>query len=179
MLFRSEVRSYWTSCVSRQINVPGPGYVLAIGTTRIVMDHNYADTDQSYLGLSGSADTCTTGTLGYLAAYYSDGTDYYDEVMTVNWVFPVDAAGTYTYYLVAKKNGPAATWSTYSALTLVYVPTAYGTIATAAEDIGGDVSEAQRASRSGLSTPATSASMDDVLRELAALRQKVEALENQ
>ncbi len=169
----------WSSTVSCAINAPGPGYVLAIGTASASMDHTYGDYDQLYVGLSDAAATCLSGELAGFTRLSFDPSDYLDQSVAMSFVFQVDEKGSHTFHMVARKGGPAECSLIFNRLSLLYVPTQYGSIATAAE-ANGESMLTEASLRDAEREPRTAdPSLSDLMKELTSLRQKVEALEKE
>ncbi|MCC6676665.1 MAG: hypothetical protein IT436_05930 [Phycisphaerales bacterium] len=116
----------FTNVISRTITVPAAGYVIAYATLETL--HTHASGTETNL-LFGISDTTTslpsTQDLGCrLPSSWASGT----VLLTNNahTVFSV-AAGAHTYNVLARMNsGSGQTFDTE--LTLIYVPTAYGTV---------------------------------------------------
>jgi len=116
--------------VSRQITVPGAGYVVAFGHGRTSQEHAYGDFDQVHITIEDDTTNITWSHTATFGCWANVGSGTYSFTPSPAAVFEVDAAGTYRYYLVGKVSGPAST-SVYDAeLVLLYVPTAYGTVST-------------------------------------------------
>ena len=168
---------------SRSITTPGPGYVLAIGVATAWMDHTYGDLDCLWVGLSDSSSTCTQATHQSFCEGTLDGSEAFYTPITVCNIYHVEEAGPHVFYLVAARSGFAECTLYYPQLYLLYIPTAYGTVApstyvSSAAD-GATPEEALRAPRESSIDAAQTPSMADVLKELVSLRQKVEALEKE
>ncbi|MCA9311339.1 MAG: hypothetical protein KDA21_09050 [Phycisphaerales bacterium] len=111
-----------TNIGSRTITVPGPGYVIAIGTAELFCN----DTASWYqLGVSSTSAAFEDG-LEFLQVLPSGVA--FDTSTTVQSVFNVTAAGSHTFYFVGNSapanSADVSDWS----LTLIYVPTSYGTV---------------------------------------------------
>jgi len=120
-----------TVIAARTITVPGPGYVLAIGTSDMEMTYN-GSTLNLLMGVTPSASIGFGGALDqqwYLPSGLPVGS--YVNSMTAHALFPVSSAGSHTFYLMGTRIIGASTVNAYdNQLTLVYLPTAYGTVDT-------------------------------------------------
>lgn len=126
----------WQTLTSRQIDVPAAGYVLAIGQAWTHYDHTYADYDGISFAVSEVPDDAPYETQAHFSTGYDVGSGSYSISLTPHGVFRVTAAGSYTYYLIGKKFDAVGT-NVYSAeLTLIYIPSAYGTVTTSKEGAG-------------------------------------------
>ncbi len=111
-----------TNIGSRTITTTGAGFVIAIGTAEL-----FCDSDASYfqLGVSSSSGTFEDG-LEFLQDLPSGVA--FDSSSTVQSVFNVASAGSHTFYFVGNSfpadSCDVSDWS----LTLIYVPTGYGTV---------------------------------------------------
>ncbi len=117
--------SSWQAMDTVQIAVPGPGYVLGIGTGDVSISMDAFLASYTSVGVS----TSPTGLAGAqdVMVHYSDeveGSSY--TPITCQWVWPVPSAGTYTYYHIARKASDGGTASFHHGiLTVVYIPTSY------------------------------------------------------
>lgn len=132
-----------TTILSRTITVPVSGYVIVIagGTMEVAT----SGSDRSCLlgvSTSGSSLPATQQNLLFLPS----GTTEYHPV-TVHGLFSVSAGST-TFYYNASASAAATCFAEKSNLTLLFVPTNYGTIDSNIADGGPDVARTGR--RSGL-----------------------------
>lgn len=116
--------------ISRQITVPAAGYVLALGHSWITYDHTYNDYDAVQLAISEITTNVDYERTAHFGTSANVGTGDYSCTLNPHAVFRVTAAGSYTYYLLGKKFDAVSASVLNADLTLVYVPTAYGTVET-------------------------------------------------
>ena len=179
-----------TSIASRSITTPAAGYVLVIGTAQFSTPHTAAI---EYINIGVSDDISSLPgnqdvTL-YLPSALPAGSYYYP--VSVHGLFSVASAGTYTYYLLGNPSAASQTWTAYDIqLTLLYIPTSYGTVNPTAAVAGGasgaveevlasvgrPPAEADGASERAESEAANNARIE---RELAAMRAEIETLKDQ
>lgn len=173
----------FTNVISRSITVPGPGYVIVFGTIETLHTHSNGTETNLQFGVSDSATSQpSTQDMGVrLASALPSGT--YLLTNNSHSVFPVAAAGTFTYYVLARMNsGTGQTFDTE--LTCLYVPTAYGAVElTGPRSSGGGGEQFGRSVPAGLNFGRTT---DDVSAErqqelarhlsaMAAEQQKMQA----
>ncbi len=117
------------SVMSASLTVPGPGYVMAIATGFAALS---GDTIGNVLvGIEASAATFPTPyyVFGSSNERLSIATNRWSEIHFEK-IFPVASAGAYTYYMNAYRGWTGGTGAVYTPyLTLVYFPTAYGSVA--------------------------------------------------
>ncbi|MCG3127947.1 MAG: hypothetical protein CHACPFDD_02820 [Phycisphaerae bacterium] len=117
-----------TTLASRSITVPAAGYVLALADGDLQISHTNG-TDSTYIyGVSDSATSLPSDQdmMTRLAGALTTGT--YNFAGSSHGLFSVAAAGSYSfYYLAYEFSGGSATMYDIQ-LTLLYVPTAYGTV---------------------------------------------------
>ena len=110
---------------SKVVTYPTAGYVVAIGTLQTTGTHTNGTTSAVTFGISENLSFPATQdmTISIPSALPSTA---YGRVVTVHGVFPV-TAGAHTFILLAEENG--GSWVvTDRQLTLMFFPTAYGTI---------------------------------------------------
>jgi len=121
---------------SRTITVPSSGYVLVMGTCQLQLSHTSGTQDGFNVGVSDSSAALPGNqdfafTIGSTAA-----TAFYSRVLTVHGLFSV-AAGSSTFYLLAENFGGATGTVFDRQLSLVFIPTAYGTVEGTLASLGG------------------------------------------
>jgi hypothetical protein len=118
---------------SRSISIPAGGYVLAIGTLNVQLSHYNGTTTWGQFGLSDD------NTIAALPAYQdmdlyihsSSPSGIYYQSVAVQGLFSESSAGTYTYYFMGEEvSGNVDVADVH--FTLIYLPTAYGTVDTMA-----------------------------------------------
>ncbi len=172
------IGSSFQAVLSVEIDVPAPGYVLAIGSCHFEVDHTWNDLDVVYASLSvNTTETYATSSFGFNSDV---GSGKFDVTANPIHVFEVASSGPRTYHLLARRYGPAATKSEEGSLILVYLPTLYGT----AKINSFPTSALPEAEEGGLSsagngvtgTAATLSNQIEILRsEIEALKAQMEA----
>lgn len=114
--------------VSRSITVPGPGYVIALanGTVSVILQTAQDGQVQAGVSDENNAVPATQQMVYSLPAIGIP--DLYSIPLGAHGVFEVPAAGQYTYYFNAKSVGFSSPSIIDASLTLLYVPTSYGTV---------------------------------------------------
>lgn len=116
----------YASICSETINVPGPGYVLAIANMTITINHDISGDSRARYGISENPnDLPLEDSYNFYVGTFADAT-FYGTTGSCHKLFPVSTAGTKTFYLVAKKEGEHHMYMSRKYLTLIYIPTAYG-----------------------------------------------------
>jgi len=114
--------------LSRSITAPAAGYVIVIGSVVGQAQHTNGIVDAVVFGVGSAAGTFGTDRIMALIAPSSLATNTYYFPVTVQGVFSV-SSGTSTFYLLGDED--AGSWrATDMQLTLLYVRTAYGTVAS-------------------------------------------------
>lgn len=126
--------------LSRSITVPSAGYVLAIGSCQIGIAHTSGTTDSAAFAVSSDGSFPVGSTLKHEISGSVPSGEFY-EVITVHSLFPV-SAGVNTFSLLGTGT-PGAYGARTRQLSLVFIPTAYGTVSAPASPGGnGDLSAA-------------------------------------
>ncbi len=112
-----------TDLVSSTIEVPGPGYILAFGQCNFSMQHAWNDMDLAHFGIGPTSGTYANISWYGLGTSVESGTHYLSALAFGE--FTVDEAGTYEYFMTARRTGPASTLVSSARLVLLYVPTRY------------------------------------------------------
>ena len=111
----------------RSITVPTDGYVQVIATGQTLINHVKGTLSAVELGVSDVSTAFPVNQDMALQLPDSAATGLYSFPVTVHGLFEVDT-GTHTFYFLAQENsGDFAVYDLQ--LTLLYVPTAYGTVA--------------------------------------------------
>jgi hypothetical protein len=116
-----------TTIASQSIVVPGAGYVLAIGTANMALDHTTGTETRAVIGVSNSSLSFPGNQDSWVQIAASTPTGLFYLPGTFHGLFQVYDTGTYTFYML----GYAASGSSKCSerqLSLVYLPTAYGTV---------------------------------------------------
>lgn len=112
----------------RSITVPGPGFVLVLADGDLQIQHANGTNSNIQYGVSSSATTFPSDqdVQTNLPGSLPSGT--YDFSASAHGLFTVGSAGTFTYFFIGNKlSGNFATMFDIQ-LTLLYFPTAYGTV---------------------------------------------------
>ena len=163
----------------QSITCPTSGYVLAIGTCQGRSSHTTGTSSSAQFGVSTDATLPENQDVGF---YFPSGnpSGTYDIPVTVHGLFEV-TAGSHDFYLLGQSL--AGTHYAFDRqLTLVFLPTSYGTIepTVAGANVPDDqapvksIPAGDAASIHAASAAANDARIED---ELAALRARVEELE--
>lgn len=176
------IGSDFTVLGSQSITVPAGGYVLVMSTALFQISFISGESF-FYTGISSDADTVPDGYKHIISLPVASAIGNHLRPVTLQRLFSAPSPGTYTYYMIARKNAVGGAWAQRVHITCVYLPTAYGSIATAyGEDSGADGS---RAAAQGLSpadvaagrAASEAANMARIEKELAEMRARLRALE--
>ena len=174
-----------TVLLSRTITVPDDGYVFVIGTTQAQITHSIGTMSNLNVGVSDSPSALPINQdVGWLIPTGSS-TATYSLPITVQGLFEVSAGSNSFYLLGQSSTATAAMAGLDKQLTLIYIPTNYGTVmptlissSLADSDVptdrgmsSGDLS-AERAASEAVNN-------DRIERELSAMRDRIAALENE
>jgi hypothetical protein len=166
-----------TTIASQSILVPTSGYVLVIATCQARIDHDVVGEPMSAnFGVSDDSGVFPTNQDVTLSLDADLPTGLYDFPVTCTGLFEV-STGTHTFYFLGTETD--GLYMAYDRqLSLVFIPTAYGTVeptvAGAGEDIAGEpMTDAEIAAQRAASIEANMARME---RELAELRAQFEEL---
>ncbi len=180
-----------TSLYSRSITAPADGFIVAICTVEVFIDHVNGSQSNVELGLATAAGVFQDGleyTFEYAADNPSDGV--VGRIPTIHATFPV-SAGTTTIHLNGRYTGGGTGTDTSDIeLTLIYIPTAYGaTSRPAARPNPGNLDDQVFANQPGFIATAAdiaaeraqsvAANEARILEELAAMRARMAELEAQ
>jgi len=115
--------------LSRSITVPAPGYVLALATATVRALHDNGTISGALFGVSDSSSSFPYGADMYLRVPANADDGEWNPGAAVQWLFEVDTAGMHTFYFLADQ--VVGNWAVYQRnMTLVYIPSAYGTISS-------------------------------------------------
>ena len=173
---------------SRSITAPAAGFVVAIATAQVFIDHVTGNDSAVNLALGPNPGSFNGAQQARVEIEASLGTDAsISRVVTVHDVFSVPV-GTSTFYLNASATGAGDDTDVDDRqLTLLYVPTQYGLVAGAprADDPTGAVEPGPLASSSPVRSAAdlaverkasTAANVARLEAEVAAMRAEMEAM---
>jgi len=176
--------SAFTAICSRTITTPASGYVLAIATCQGSAQHTSGSYSTAEFGVSSSSSSFPTNQDVLWDLSTSLPTATYSWPLTLHGLFEIPSGGSYTFYFLGYEY--AGVISVYDVqFTLLYVPTAYGTVQPMLAGAPqkdrdaverGSIDEAFAASERSESEAANAARIE---RELAAMRAEIDALKGQ
>jgi hypothetical protein len=172
--------------LSRTITLPAAGYVLAIGTCQSSFYHINGSTSSVNFGVSTSSSSLPgSQDIGiYLPSTLPTGSYYFP--VTPQTVFTL-GAGTHTLYLLGDQLaiGAGGSIDAYDMqLTLIYIPTSYGTVSAPAASTSSDYDAATAINSA---TPDLDAERRESIesnnarmaKELAAMKAELEEIKRQ
>jgi len=173
------------SIAARTVVAPAAGYVLAIGAVDIAVSHTAGSGEMVIVGLSTVPNTLPLEQDFQFNVPSGAGSGTWDATITPAAVFPVNA-GSNTVYVVAYKLGSAGVTAWDRALSLVYVPTAHGTVSDVELATAGAMGDDDPSvpARGGLTPDEIAAEQaesaafvrDRIAAELASLRLRMDAV---
>jgi len=123
--------------LSRTITAPAAGYVLAIATAAVLMDHTNSTLSRASFGVSSTAGVFPANQSVSVQVSGSAPTGDYSLAVTVHGLFSTPG-GPDTFYFLGDE-----TWGdfimSHLQLTLIYFPTAHGTVVSTAAASGGEI----------------------------------------
>ncbi|MDZ7860771.1 MAG: hypothetical protein U5O15_08960 [Candidatus Krumholzibacteriota bacterium] len=176
-----------TVILSRSITVPAGGYVLVMSSAQLTLTHTNGTDSRAIFGVSDNSSSLPLNQdiMAGLPSNSTSGIRYIP--ITTHGLFEVASAGTYTYYFLGDLFDTGADFLAWDPqLTLIYIPTSYGTITPTLA--GGENSSEENASINPGKTDAEiaaerSASLADndarIQRELSEIRDRMEELERE
>lgn len=168
---------------SRTITVPCGGYILVIGSGQADTQHttgNYTDID---VGVSSNSTNLPSTQNNMLTIPSSAPSGGYNFPVASHGLFEVNEAGSYTFYMLAwLYSGEVAIRDPN--LTLLFTPTAYGTVSPSAPSVPGSARGEEAPGRTALSQAEIEAERAEsrdfnlarIERELEEIRAQVEAM---
>lgn len=112
---------------SRTITCPSPGYVLAVGSATGIMTHIYPTASQMVFGVSDNGAFDSDQNKVWETPNSAPSGSYYN-ILSAQKIFPV-SAGPHTFNILAGRiSGSGSILITDLTLSLVFIPTAYGTV---------------------------------------------------
>ncbi len=164
--------------VTLNINCPGDGYVLAIATCHIFLNHSNGLPTYAWIGTSTSPSTLPTNQTMIVQVPDNAGSGTYTFPATAQAIYPV-TAGSNTFYMNGERgsNGGSASVGDRT-LNLIYFENAYGIVTPQLTTDGPDADAASL----GKPGPTIASSQPinrggDVRSELAELRARLAELE--
>jgi hypothetical protein len=167
---------------SRTITSPGPGYCLVIGSCEVRIIHTNGSSSSAIFGVTTTYETLPTDQDFSLSIPWNNPSGTYYMPVTVHCIIETPGGGD-TFYLVGEES--QGDYAVYEAqLSVIYFPTAYGTVsppdpgtATAAEDQTGTRLPMTEADVEAERQESEAFNRARVEEELAAMRARLEALE--
>lgn len=117
-----------TNILQRTITTPSSGFVVATGRANFQIEHTGGFASEIFLSVSATSGVLNAGNLTRHRITSPDSFSAYRIPLPVTHVFTESTAGTYTYYLVAERDEGTGSRVMDSSLSLLFVPTAYGTV---------------------------------------------------
>jgi len=170
---------------SRSITAPAAGYVLAIATVDALSTHTNGATSWANFGVSNAAGVFPLNQDFQFSVPATAASGSYARPVTVHGLFSV-GAGLSTFYFLGREGG-----GNYSVgdgqLTLIYFPTAYGTVVPTVAATQSISAEGSAAGREALTASDIAAERDEaeafnaarIERELAEVKARMTKLEEQ
>jgi len=176
-----------TTILSRSITVPAAGYVLVMASTQLTIIHTYGDFSRAEFGVSASSSSWPNNQDIMVGLPDVEESGYYHIPVSPHGLFEVGSAGTYTYYFLGDLYDAGASITAWdSQLTLVYIPTSYGTV-TSTLISDGNASEDPTSARPGktpvqIAAERTASIADNnarIQRELDRMQAEIEELKRE
>jgi len=118
-----------TNITSQTISAPAPGFILAIATVELELSHDFGSTQTGEIGLSSVSETLTGAQdIGVGLPALTPNGDFY-QAATVHGIFEA-VTGPNTIYLVGAETIGDGITCRENALSLIYIPTPYGSVTT-------------------------------------------------
>jgi hypothetical protein len=155
-----------TTVAGRMVTVPAAGYVVVWGTAEVQLDHTSGTADHGIFGVSANDSSFPSAQNNVLQLDAGLATGVYLFPVTVHGVFEVTGPGSYSYYLLGHESSGEISVNK-STLAALYIPTAYGVVDALTSPAGVESAGAKEV---------TDARIE---RELAAMRDRIAALESQ
>lgn len=168
--------------LSRTINCPAAGYVLVIASAEVTISHTTGFFSAARFGVSTSAGNFADNQSLEVAITGNAPTGTYRQAVTVHGLFSTPG-GLDTYYFLGDESSVSDITLTDLQLSLIYFPTAYGTVVSTAAPGGAELSsesadpDAQVVSAGVVSDPdqAQATTSMDFQQELALIKAEMEA----
>ncbi len=179
--------------LTREITVPTSGWILALGCTRLWLQHGTTGTTFAEVGLSDDSSSLPTA-YRYIPQLSSDvPAGGYGLVAGFNRLFYCPSAGTYTFYMVAREGSDNDVSISNRQLDLIFCTIGYSSKAPEMGlevEEGKSISEVRAASDARAQMPVTGGSaeigtaelagrVDMLTSEIEALKVRLRALEKQ
>lgn len=166
-----------TTLLTRTINCPTAGYVVALSTGRCYFNHKNDSLSQVYIWITEFAGSNGGKPQLYLQLPPSAATGQYLQSWSIHGVFDVPAGNT-TFYLQARNTSVDLPYTELNnlELTLIFIPTAYGSVTSSAPPT--ESNNPALRSYPGLSEPATAEQIatDRLAQDVAKMQQQIEEM---
>ncbi len=118
-----------TTVSSLTITAPASGYVMALASFEMKVDHIFGAASQAIVGLSNTSSSLPSDQNKNVDIPSSANTGRFISIVSLQRIFFVNA-GANTFYLLGRKTTSSSPiWSTFDVtFSLVYYPTAYGAV---------------------------------------------------
>jgi len=183
----TEIGENLTVILSRSITVPAAGYVMVTASAQLTINHVNGSFSRADFGVSSSSSSWPDNQDIMVGLPDDEESGYHYIPISPHGVFEVASSGTYTYYFLGDLLDVDADFRAWDPqLTLLYVPSSYGTVSAALVS-DGNISEETAPARPG-KTPAQiaaerAASIADnnarIQRELDRMQAEIEELKRE
>jgi hypothetical protein len=175
----------YTAIGFNSITIPAAGYVLVTATATYQISHENGTGTGYAFGISADPDTVLPDYRHVLEFPPGASSGFHTSPFTFQRLFHETSSGTYTYYLLARKIVGDTGWGRLAHVTCVYLPTAYGAVATTSEEVS--IMGSSRDAGQGMSLADVSAqraaseaaNMARIEQELDEMQARIRALENE
>jgi hypothetical protein len=181
----TSLTSGYMTLMSRSLTTPAAGFVLAIASMQVNVQHTSGTNSVAEFGVSDAVGGLPANQDVMLQFSGSVPSGSYAWPVSVHGLFEVTTAGSHTFYLIASEVAGNISVGDIQ-LTTVYFPTAYGTVTPTVVTAG--ASDDASAPRTGGLTPSElaaeragseAANNARIERELAAMRERLGRLETE
>jgi hypothetical protein len=172
--------------LSRSITVPASGYVLALATCWAEIHHSNGSWSGANFGVSDVSTSFPSNQDVPIAIGPVAPSATYDIPASPHGLFSVGSAGTYTFYLLGQRFYTDNVYANDIQLTLVYIPTAYGTVTPTLASATGVTADKTRPRHSLTQAEIEAEKLDSqaanqarIERELVRMREEIEAMKEE
>jgi hypothetical protein len=115
----------YTAYLTREITIPAAGYILAIATADVYLDHGISGSTSAILAISDQPNDLDGSRAYETYLLYNVGAGSYGLSASCQQLLHPTSAGTYTYYLIGKRSADNDAYIGKRALDLLYIRTVY------------------------------------------------------
>jgi hypothetical protein len=115
----------YSAYLTREITIPAPGYILAIASADVFLDHGISGMTSAALAISDLPNESDGSRVYELYLLSNVGAGSYGYTASCQQLFHPTSAGTYTYYLIGKRSADNDTYIDKRELDLLYIRTVY------------------------------------------------------